>query len=107
MDRTGLRDWMLQRFSAIVLLVYSLMMVVFFALNPSISYSVWSEFFDNNLVKLLSFLTILALSIHAWVGLWTVFTDYVKLSWLRLLLQGLVIVALLSLIAWSYPIWRL
>jgi len=107
MDRTGLRDWILQRFSAIVLLVYSLMLAVFFVLNPSISYSVWNEFFNNNLVKLFSFLAVLALTIHAWVGLWTVFTDYVKLTWLRLLLQGLVIVMILSLIAWSYPIWRL
>lgn len=98
---------MLQRFSAMVLLVYCVVLAVFVVLNPTISYSVWYGFFSNAVVKLLSFLVILCLVIHSWVGLWTVLTDYVKAAWLRLILQGLLVLMLLSLVAWSHPIWRL
>lgn len=75
-SRTGLSDWLLQRVSAVVLLAYSLFIFAVFLLNPQLDYAAWSELFDNNAVRIASLISVLALCAHAWIGMWTVATDY-------------------------------
>ena len=56
-------------------------------------------------MRVFSLLAILALAGHAWVGIWTVLTDYVKSSGLRLLLQSLMILAVLVYLFWGVMIF--
>lgn len=81
--RSGLSDWLVQRMSAVVLAAYTIFMVSIFVQNPDLTFSEWQAFFDVTWVKLFTLLTVLSVVGHAWVGLWTVATDYIKPALIR------------------------
>lgn len=101
---SGSRDWILQRISAVVLAVYSVVIVGFFLFND-VNYDAWRGFMLSLPMKLFSLVAILSLVFHAWVGMWTVLTDYVKSSGLRLVIQSLVIIAVLVYLFWGVMIF--
>lgn len=96
---SGSRDWILQRISAVVLAVYTVVIIGFFLLNQ-VDYNAWYGFMMSLPMKLFSLVAILSLVFHAWVGMWTVFTDYVKSSGLRIVLQAVIIIAVLVYLFW-------
>lgn len=109
---SGSRDWVVQRISAVVLAVYSVVLVGFFLTHSNVDFVQWSAFMTSLPMKLLSLLTIIALAGHAWVGMWTVFTDYVtlnqmgtKAAGIRLVLQALMIVAIFVYVFWGIMIF--
>lgn len=83
----GLRDWLLQRITAVLLALYSFFLIGFIILHPQLQYDEWQMLFSYNSIKVFSFLVLFCILLHAWIGMWTVFTDYVKSSTVRLLLQ--------------------
>ncbi|WP_435931737.1 succinate dehydrogenase, hydrophobic membrane anchor protein [Moraxella bovoculi] len=101
---SGSRDWILQRISAVVLAVYAVVVIGFFLFNQ-VDYNAWHGFMMSLPMKLFSLVAILSLMFHAWVGMWTVFTDYVKSSGLRIVLQAAVIVAVLVYLFWGVMIF--
>lgn len=74
MGRSGLYDWMVQRGTAIVLTVYSLYLG--YVLASGVDYASWSELHSQTWMRIFSLLALLSLAVHAWIGLWCVFTDY-------------------------------
>lgn len=101
---SGSRDWILQRISAVVLAVHAVVVIGFFLFNQ-VDYNAWHGFMMSLPMKLFSLVAILSLVFHAWVGMWTVFTDYVKSSGLRIVLQAAVIVAVLVYLFWGVMIF--
>lgn len=77
-SRQGIRDWMIQRVSAVIMAVYSIGMIIFFLKNPDLDYVTWHFLFSSTWMKLATLLFFASLLFHAWVGIWTVLTDYVK-----------------------------
>ncbi|OLU31526.1 succinate dehydrogenase, hydrophobic membrane anchor protein [Pseudomonas sp. PA15(2017)] len=75
-SRSGLYDWMAQRVSAGVLAAYVLFLLGYIVLNPGMGYAEWHGLFSNNAMRIFSLLTLVALGVHAWVGMWTISTDY-------------------------------
>lgn len=74
---TGTFDWLMQRITAIILAVYLFVMVGALAFHPEpMSYSVWVSWFQPTWMKAPTLLAIAALCIHAWIGMWSVATDY-------------------------------
>jgi len=75
LGRSGLADWVMQRVTAVVLLTYTLLIlfVVFFGNHD---YASWKGLFDQTWMKVFSLAAILSIAIHAWIGLWSVSTDY-------------------------------
>ena len=102
---SGSRDWVMQRISAVVLAVYAVVMVSFFLFNGSVGYEQWVMFIMSMRMRLLSLLAIVALAVHAWVGMWTVFTDYIKSTGLRIVLQAAMIIAILVYLFWGVMIF--
>ncbi len=109
---SGSRDWMVQRISAVVLAVYSVVLLGFFLTHGNVTFFDWSQFMMSLPMRLFSLIAILALAGHAWVGMWTVFTDYIttgKLggiaAGLRLVLQTLMIIAILVFLFWGIMIF--
>ena len=90
----GVRDWLWQRVSAVILAVYTLFILGFIWFTPQLDYVAWFQLFQGIGVKLFTILAALSLLTHAWVGMWTILTDYVKPAHLRLILEVLVIIAL-------------
>lgn len=83
----GLRDWLVQRVSAWVLAVYSLTMLGFVICKGPITYEIWTHLFECEVVRVSSVLFLLSLCLHAWVGVWTITTDYLKCAGVRLFIQ--------------------
>lgn len=95
LGRNGLQDWLLQRISAIILALYVMFIFSVWMLQPTTNIIMWQHLFTSITVKYFTLLALLALIIHAWIGIWTVTTDYLKPTWLRLNVQILVYIALL------------
>lgn len=95
LGRNGVHDWLLIRASAIVIVLYVLYIVGFVATANDMTYFVWRGFFAMPLTKVFTLLTLFAILVHAWIGMWQVLTDYIKPLALRLTLQLAIVVALL------------
>jgi len=74
--RSGLYDWLIQRVGAVVMAAYVVFIAVYIALNPDLTYEQWSALFGQLWVRVFSFVTLLSFISHAWIGLWSVLTDY-------------------------------
>ncbi|RZJ38104.1 MAG: succinate dehydrogenase, hydrophobic membrane anchor protein [Chryseobacterium sp.] len=74
--RSGVSDWIIQRFSAVILTAYTLFIVVFLVLNPGLDYATWHGLFSNTAVRIFTLLALLSVAAHGWIGLWAVITDY-------------------------------
>lgn len=98
-NHSGLRDWLVQRISALLMAVYSIWLLLYIVLNPGIDYPIWHALFTHASVKVATIIIILSLLLHAWVGLWTIITDYIKSFILRLILH---IIVLLSLVTFFF-----
>ena len=72
---SGASIWYLQRFSALLNLIYVLWLGSFFVFNE-ITFEVWSVFSSALMFKTLTTLVIASIIIHSVIGLWTVGTDY-------------------------------
>lgn len=104
----GLRDWLSQRATAAVMALFSLAVIVQVLLPGPMGYDKWSGIFSHQWMKVLTFVVILSLLYHAWVGLRDVLMDYVKPVGTRLTLQVATIVWLVGCAGWAIQvIWRL
>ncbi|MEM9242934.1 MAG: succinate dehydrogenase, hydrophobic membrane anchor protein [Pseudomonadota bacterium] len=96
----GLKEWTIQRLSAIYLLLYSVFIVVMVVTKPA-NYLLWRSFFYANIwLFIANVFFLLTLVAHAWIGVWTIITDYIKPPALRSLIK--VIVWLLLVIFFIY-----
>lgn len=102
---SGSRDWVVQRISAVILAVYSVVMLVWFLMHAHPSFEQWQGFMLSMPMRLFSLLAILALVGHAWVGMWTVLTDYIKSTGLRFVLQAAMIIAIIVYLFWGVMIF--
>ena len=100
----GLRDWLVQRVSAVVMVVYTLLMIVILLAQSPLQYAEWKTLFSQQWMRLASLLFLLSLFIHAWIGVHDILMDYVHATGIRLGLQIAVIVALVVYTAWSIRI---
>jgi len=76
--RSGLSDFVVQRVSAVIIALYALCIVGFFLLNPGVSYETLAGYFGSLPMKMFSTLAVFATAAHAWIGMWTVGTDYIR-----------------------------
>ena len=103
----GLKDWLAQRVTAIVMAVFTLVLLVLFLGANNFSYEGWAGLFARQWFKLLAFVTFVALYYHVWVGMRDIWMDYVKPVAIRLLMQVLTILWLVGCAGWTVQIlWR-
>ncbi len=75
--RNGVHDFLLIRATAIIMTLYTIYLVSFCAFSD-ISYASWTQFFGGTFTKVFTMLALASVLIHAWIGMWQVFTDYIK-----------------------------
>ena len=108
----GSFDFLVQRMTAIILAVYSVLFLIC-ALFTSINYESWKGFFTFTcfglpLGQISATLAFFSLAWHAWIGVRDIWMDYVKPTGLRLTLHVVTIAALVGYTAWAAAIlWRL
>ncbi len=104
----GLKDWLAQRVTAVIMAAFTLMFVVVLLVVPKIDYVVWKDIFSHGWMRMATFLFVVSVLLHAWVGMRDIWMDYVKPTGLRLLLQVLTILWLVGCGGWALQIlWRL
>lgn len=104
LGRPGLRDWVLQRSTAVVMVVYFVVMFAVGILYRPHDFDSWNRVMSSQLIKTVTLLFFLSLFIHAWLGVKHVLMDYVKLLWLRDLLRLLILMSLALYTVWSVNI---
>ena len=76
--RSGLSDFVVQRVTAVVIALYVLCLAGFFLANPDVTYETLRGFFGALPMRMFSTFAVLAIAAHAWIGMWTVGTDYIR-----------------------------
>jgi succinate dehydrogenase / fumarate reductase membrane anchor subunit len=78
LTRSGLADFVIQRVSAVVIGLYALCVIGFFAVTPDLDHAALVAYFGSMAMQFFSTLAVLATAAHAWIGMWTIGTDYVR-----------------------------
>ena len=109
MGRSGLYDWLMQRISAVILLAYFLFVAC--VLLGGVDYASWKALYSQTWVRIFSLMALLSLGVHAWVGLWSVLTDYVTERMmgtagnvLRVILQVVCGLTMFTYVVWGIQI---
>lgn len=68
--------WYTQRYTSLIILSYLIYIFSFILNNQDINFFSWSDFFLSFQVRFLSSIVFLVIVLHAFIGLWTVGTDY-------------------------------
>ncbi|MBN9288754.1 MAG: succinate dehydrogenase, hydrophobic membrane anchor protein [Gammaproteobacteria bacterium] len=103
---TGSRDWLVQRFTAIFLAIYTIFLFLFVVRHPDIAYGDWLNLFSQPLMQISTLFALVCIAFHAWIGLWTVLTDYVKPLFLRYALEGIILFVLFTYVVWGiFILW--
>jgi len=103
----GLRDWLAQRITAVIMAVYSVIAAAIVLKNSPLTYAVWKDLFAQGWMRVATLLFAVSLAWHAWVGVRDILMDYIKPDGLRLTLQVLFILLLASYLGWAVQIlWR-
>ncbi len=105
----GLRDWLAQRVTAVLMALFTLIVLAQLLLTKGpIGYDKWAGLFAAQWMKVITFTVILALIYHVWIGMRDIWMDYIKPVGLRLSLQVFSIVWLVGCAGWAIQIlWRL
>lgn len=97
----GLRDWLAQRVTAVLMALYTVVLLVAFLLPGAPSLGRWGHLMAQPWMKFLTFVVLLAAVYHAWVGVRDIFMDYIKPTMLRLTLHVFALVWLLGCVGWG------
>lgn len=100
----GLRGWLAQRVTAVVMALYTLLFLCLLLSSPKIDFATWRQLFTPQWMKLATLLFLVSLYLHAWIGVRNIFMDYIKSSALRLVLYVIAIAALVAYAGWSVQI---
>lgn len=100
----GLGEWLLQRLSALYLGGFVLWLLLRLIISPLPDFMAWKGWVAGGGVRLAFALFMLSLLIHAWLGMRTIFIDYLRPLWLRFTAQILLALGLLTLAFWSAQI---
>ena len=118
LGRSGLSDWLMQRVTAVLLLAYTVL-IAFMVFFCDLQYAEWKGLFDQVWMKVFSLAALLSIAMHAWIGLWSVSTDYLisrvltlklgpavgaKANLLRWLFQAASAVVLFTYVVWGIQI---
>jgi succinate dehydrogenase / fumarate reductase membrane anchor subunit len=103
----GLRGWLVQRVSAIVMALYTALFAVAVAVSRPVDHTAWKALFGQGWMRFATLLFFASLFLHAWVGMRDILMDYVKPTGLRLALEVLVILVLVGCAGWAVQmLWR-
>lgn len=103
----GLRDWLAQRITAVIMALYTVILLVVLVGGAPITHPVWKDLFAQGWMRVATLLFAASLGWHAWVGMRDILMDYVKPAGVRLTLEVAVLLVIAGYLAWAVQIlWR-
>jgi len=91
---SGLVEWLAQRITAVYMALFLVFCLFSINAGPNTGFEQWSDWFNANPVRWGWMLFYVSALWHSWIGLRSVFLDYIKPFWLRLTLTLTTAVAL-------------
>ncbi len=98
--RSGLGEWLAQRLTALYMAGFGVFVVVYLLTSPRVDYAHWQAWLSGSAVRIALVLFFLSALTHAWIGLRSVYMDYLKPAWLRFSVSSLTLLALLAQGVW-------
>ena len=113
--RSGVYDWVVQRITAVYLALYFVGLMGFLVAHPDLTFAQWQGLFHATWMRIASLFALVALCAHAWVGLWTIATDYLtsdllgsKATFIRFAFQSACVIVMFIYLVWGIQIlWGL
>ncbi len=103
----GLKDWLAQRVTAVVMLAYTIVFLLALGRGP-VTHASWKALFAQEWMRLATFLFVASVLIHAWIGVRNIWMDYIKHTGLRLVLEVATVLWLVGCAGWAMQIlWRI
>lgn len=104
----GLKDWLGQRVTAVVMAVYTLIFAACALSMGELTYENWRAVFSGGFMRFATFLFFASLMFHAWVGVRDIYMDYIKPTGVRVLLHSITALVLIGYLGWAAQVlWRL
>ena len=100
----GLRPWVIQRVSAIYMVLFILYATYCFFSADAIAYEPWKDWLYNPFNITVVGIFVIALLFHAWIGMRDVILDYVHNIMLRIFILALLMGALIGCGLWVFRI---
>lgn len=100
----GLTDWFAQRVTAIVMALWLIVLLGALLWHGGLDHAAWKALWSSSLFRLVSFLFVVAVLWHAWVGVRNIAMDYLKPDWVRVTFQCAVIAVLIVYLGWAMQI---
>ena len=100
----GLGEFLAQRATAVVMAVYTGVLMVSFLTGSNFSYEGWAGLFAQTWFKLFTLATLIGLFYHAWIVVVSVYQVYTKNVGVRVLIQTASAMWLLACAVWSVQI---
>jgi len=108
----GTMDYLAQRVTAIVMAIYTLVLLVGILTMSGFTYAGWKNLFTFTFLmmpvgQILATLAMISLAWHAWIGIRDIWMDYIKPVGVRLILMVLTILWLVGAIVYFvHTLWR-
>lgn len=96
--KSGLREWILQRFTGIYIAIYFLFISFYLLANGGITYINWHTLFSSFYFKIATLTFVFNIVLHLSIGMSIILTDYVKNTILRVVMDFVINLILLSYI---------
>jgi succinate dehydrogenase / fumarate reductase membrane anchor subunit len=104
----GLRDWIAQRATAVIMALYTVLFFITVAGVKPTTHDAWRALFSGVFMKFMTFLFFVSLFWHVWIGIRDIWMDYIKPTGLRLSLHVATIAVLVGYTGWAVKIlWSL
>ena len=105
----GTFDFIVQRVTAVIMIVYTLILFFGYLFTPGMDFNGWRGLFTFSvgalpLGQLLATLAFLSVCWHAWIGMRDLWMDYVRLAGLRLFMQTLTVLWLIGTVVYFVKI---
>jgi succinate dehydrogenase / fumarate reductase membrane anchor subunit len=104
----GMRLWLSQRLTAVVMMIYIVLLIIFLMIQQPAEFDAWHVFVSPIWFRFLTLMFFISLFIHAWLGVSDVFKDYIFNLKLRAWLQMIVDILLMAYLIWIvFILWNI
>jgi len=100
----GLRPWVIQRVSAVYIVLFIIYASYCYFTADAIAYEAWRSWLYNPFNITAAGIFVIAVLFHAWIGMRDVVLDYVHNIMLRIFILGMLIGVLISSGLWVFRI---
>ena len=100
----GLRPWVIQRVSAVYMVLFIIYAAYCYFTADAIAYEPWKDWLFNPFNTTVVGIFVIAVLFHAWIGMRDVILDYVHNIMLRIFILGLLLGVLIGSALWVFRI---